>query len=40
MLYDLENPLEPYNDQSESVRMYKEQEKDFYRKFIEKLEQL
>ena len=40
LLYNLENPLEPYNDQSESVRMYKEQEKDFYRKFIEKLEQL
>lgn len=40
LLYDLENPLEPYNNQSESVRMYKEQEKDFYRKFIEKLEQL
>ena len=40
LLYDLENPLTPESERSESVRMYREQEKEFYRKFIENLEEI
>ena len=40
LLYDLENPLTPEIERSESVRMYREQEKEFYRKFIENLEEI
>ena len=40
ILYDLENPLTPESERSESVRMYREQEKEFYRKFIENLEEI
>ncbi len=38
MLYDLENPLVPISQRGENVAKYEEQEKEFYRKFIEKLE--
>lgn len=38
MLYDLENPLVPISQRGENVAKYVEQEKEFYRKFIEKLE--
>ena len=31
ILYDLENPLTPESERSESARMYREQEKEFYR---------
>ena len=34
ILYDLENPLTPESERSESARMYREQEKEFYRKLI------
>ncbi len=40
MLYDLENPLILDNQHSEEVIKYREQEKEFYRAFIEKLEGL
>ena len=40
LLYDLENLLTPESERSESVRMYREQEKEFYRKFIENLEEI
>lgn len=40
LLYDLENPLTPESERSESVRMCREQEKEFYRKFIENLEEI
>ncbi len=40
LLYDLENPLTPESERSESARMYREQEKEFYRKFIENLEEI
>lgn len=40
MLFDLENPLTPDSERSESVRMYREQEKEFYKKFIEDLEEI
>lgn len=40
LLYDLEHPLTPESERSESVRMYRKQEKEFYRKFIEKLEEI
>ena len=40
MLYDLENPLMPDSQHSEEVIKYREQEKEFYRAFIEKLEGL
>ena len=40
LLYDLENPLTPDGNRSESARMYREQEKEFYKKFIEKLEEI
>lgn len=40
MLYDLENPLMPDNQRSEDAIKYREQEKEFYRVFIEKLEGL
>ena len=40
LLYDLENPLTPESERSESVRMYREQEKEFYRKFIENLDEI
>ena len=40
LLYDLEKPLTPESERSESVRMYREQEKEFYRKFIENLEEI
>lgn len=40
LLYDLENPLTPESERSESVRMYREQEKEFYRRFIENLEEI
>lgn len=38
MLYDLENPLMLDNQRSEDVIKYREQEKEFYRSFVEKLE--
>ena len=38
MLYDLENPLTPDSQRSEEVIKYREQEKEFYRAFIRKLE--
>ena len=40
ILYDLENPLMPDNQRSEDIIKYREQEKEFYRAFIEKLEGL
>ena len=40
LLYDLENPLTPESERSESVRMYREQEKEFYRRFIDNLEEI
>lgn len=40
MLYDLENPLMLDNQRSEDVIKYREQEKEFYKAFIEKLEML
>lgn len=40
MLYDLENPLKPDSQRSEDIIKYREQEKEFYRTFIEKLEGL
>lgn len=38
LLYSLENPLTPDSNRSESVSQIREQEKEFYRKFIEELE--
>ena len=40
MLYDLENPLKPDSQRSEDIIKYREQEKEFYKAFIEKLEML
>ena len=40
MMYDLENPLKPDSQRSEDIIKYREQEKEFYRTFIEKLEGL
>ncbi len=40
MLYDLENPLMPVSQRGENAAKYIEQEKQFYRTFIEKLEGL
>ena len=40
ILYDLENPLMPVSQRGENVAKYIEQEKEFYRSFIEKLEGL
>ena len=40
MLYDLENPLMPDNQRSEEVIKYREQEKEFYKAFIQKLENI
>lgn len=40
ILYDLENPLTSNSSRSEEARMYTEQEKEFYKKFIEKLEEI
>ena len=40
MLYDLENPLMPDNQRSEEVIKYREQDKEFYRAFITKLEEM
>mgnify|MGYP005914636075 CR=1 FL=1 len=40
LLYDLENPLTPESERSESAHMYREQEKEFYRKFLENLEEI
>lgn len=40
MLYDLENPLVPVSQRGENAAKYVEQEKEFYRAFIEKLENL
>ena len=40
ILYDLENPLMPISQRGENAAKYVEQEKEFYRAFIEKLEGL
>ena len=40
ILYDLENPLMPISQRGENAAKYIEQEKQFYRAFIEKLEGL
>ena len=40
ILYDLENPLMPVSQRGENAAKYVEQEKEFYRAFIEKLEGL
>ena len=40
LLYDLENPLTPISGRGENAREYVEQEKEFYRKFIENLEKV
>ena len=40
MMYDLENPLKPDSQRSEDIIKYREQEKEFYKAFIEKLEML
>ena len=40
ILYDLENPLMPVSQRGENAAKYIEQEKEFYRSFIEKLEGL
>ena len=40
ILQDLENPLTPESERSESARMYREQEKEFYRRFIDNLEEI
>ncbi len=40
ILYDLENPLMPISQRGENAARYIEQEKQFYRAFIEKLEGL
>ncbi len=40
ILYDLENPLMPVSQRGENAAKYIEQEKEFYRSFIEKLEAL
>ncbi len=40
MLYDLENPLMPISQRGENAAKYVEQEKAFYRAFIEKLEMM
>ena len=40
MLYDLENPLMPISQRGENAAKYIEQEKEFYRVFIENLEGL
>lgn len=38
ILYDLENPLVPVSQRGENATKYVEEEKEFYRAFIEKLE--
>ena len=40
ILYDLENPLMPISQRGKNAAKYVEQEKEFYRAFIEKLERL
>ena len=40
ILYDLENPLMPISQRGKNAAKYVEQEKEFYRAFIEKLEGL
>ena len=40
LLYDLENPLTPISERGENAREYIEQEKEFYKKFIENLEEI
>ena len=40
LLYDLENPLTLESGQSDNARKYREQEKEFYRKFIGNLEEI
>ena len=40
ILQDLENPLTPESELSESAHMYREQEKEFYRRFIDNLEEI
>lgn len=40
ILYDLENPLMPISQRGENVAKYVEQEKEFYKVFIEKLENI
>lgn len=40
MLYDLENPLVPVSQRGENAAKYVEEEKEFYRAFIEKLENM
>ena len=40
ILYDLENPLIPMSQRGENAAKYIEQEKQFYKAFIEKLEGL
>ena len=40
LLYDLENPLTPISERGENAREYIEQEKEFYKKFIENLEKI
>ncbi len=40
ILYDLENPLMPVSQRGENAAKYVEQEKEFYRAFIEKLQGL
>ena len=40
ILQDLENPLTPISERGENAREYIEQEKAFYKKFIDNLEKL
>ena len=40
ILYDLENPLTPISERGENAREYIEQEKAFYKKFIDNLEEI
>ena len=40
LLYDLENPLTPISERGENTKEYIDQEKEFYKKFIENLEEI
>lgn len=40
LLYELENPLTPISERGENAREYIEQEKEFYKKFIDNLEEI
>lgn len=40
LLYELENPLTPMSERGGDAREYIEQEKEFYKKFIENLENM